>query len=196
MDNGGDMRVSAKADYAARAAAELATAVDAPITADRIAEAQDIPAKFLETILLELKHAGIVRSQRGPVGGYTLARPAEDISLADVIRAVDGPLANVRGDRPENMEYKGAAQPLTDVWIAVRAALREILEATSLANLRDGTLPERVRDLADDPEAWVSLGRIRGAGPTSAASGAAPASPNAGGPSRGRPQPNVSSARS
>ena len=132
------MRVSAKADYAARAAAELATAVDAPVTADRIAEAQDIPAKFLETILLELKHAGIVRSQRGPDGGYTLARPAEDISLADVIRAVDGPLANVRGDRPENMEYRGAAEPLTDVWIAVRAALREILETTSLANLRDG----------------------------------------------------------
>ncbi len=135
------MRVSAKADYAARAAAELAAAPDAPVTADRIAEAQDIPVKFLETILLELKHAGIVRSQRGPDGGYTLARPAEDISLADVIRAVDGPLANVRGDRPENMEYRGAAAPLTDVWIAVRAALREILEATSLANLRDGRLP-------------------------------------------------------
>ena len=103
------MRVSAKADYAARAAAELAMAVDAPITADRIAEAQDIPAKFLETILLELKHAGIVRSQRGPDGGYTLARDPGDISLADVIRAVDGPLANVRGDRPENVAYRGAA---------------------------------------------------------------------------------------
>ena len=108
------MRVSAKADYAARAAAELSTATDKPIKADRIAEAQDIPAKFLETILLELKHAGIVRSQRGPDGGYALARPAEEISVADVIRAVDGPLANVRGDRPENMEYRGAAEPLTD----------------------------------------------------------------------------------
>jgi Rrf2 family protein len=164
MDNGRDMRVSAKADYAARAAAELATATSGPITADRIAEAQDIPAKFLETILLELKHAGIVRSQRGPDGGYALARPAEDISLADVIRAVDGPLANVRGDRPENMTYSGPAAPLTDVWIALRAALREILETTTLANLRDGALPARVRELADDPEAWVSLGRIRGAG--------------------------------
>ena len=142
-DNDTSMRVSAKADYAARAAAELATAIDSPVTADRIAEAQGIPAKFLETILLELKHAGIVRSQRGPDGGYTLARPPEDISLADVIRAVDGPLANVRGDRPENMEYRGAAEPLTDVWIAVRAALREILETTSLANLRDGELPDR-----------------------------------------------------
>jgi Rrf2 family protein len=157
------MRVSAKADYAARAAVELATAGDAPMKAERIAEAQGIPVKFLETILLELKHAGIVRSQRGPDGGYTLARPAGDISLADVIRAVDGPLANVRGDRPENIQYSGTAARLTDVWIAVRAALREILESTTLADLRDGTLPERVTDLAEHPEAWVSLGRIRGA---------------------------------
>jgi Rrf2 family protein len=179
------MRVSAKADYAARAAAELASATDSPMKADRIAEAQEIPGKFLETILLELKHAGIVRSQRGPDGGYTLARPAEDISVADVIRAVDGPLANVRGDRPENMHYQGAAAPLTDVWIAVRAALRDLLESTSLADLRDGTLPPRVADLADDPEAWVSLGRIRGAGPGSSSAGG-----------RGRPQPKVSSAKS
>jgi Rrf2 family protein len=177
------MRVSAKADYAARAAAELSTATESPMKADRIAQAQGIPAKFLETILLELKHAGIVRSQRGPDGGYTLARPAEDISVADVIRAVDGPLANVRGDRPENMEYRGAAEPLTDVWIAVRAALRDILETTTLAHLRDGALPERVSALADDPEAWVSLGRIRG-------SGAAPAS------NARRTQPKVSSAKS
>jgi Rrf2 family protein len=183
------MRVSAKADYAARAAAELANAIGSPITADRIAEAQDIPVKFLETILSELKHAGIVRSQRGPVGGYTLARPADQISLADVIRAVDGPLANVRGDRPENMEYRGAAAPLTDVWIAVRAALRDILETTTLASLRDGELPARVRELADDPEAWVSLGRIRG---TPAAAGLASAASAA----RATRQPKVSSARS
>ena len=180
------MRVSAKADYAARAAAELSTSDGAPIKADRIAEAQDIPAKFLETILLEMKHAGIVRSQRGPDGGYALARPAEDISLADVIRAVDGPLANVRGDRPENMQYHGAAAPLTDVWIAVRAALREILESTTLADIRDGNLPPRVAALADDPEAWVSLGRIRGSGSTPAATPTA----------RSRTQPKVSSAKS
>lgn len=158
------MRVSAKADYAARAAVALAAAGEGPIKADRIAEAQSIPVKFLESILLELKHAGIVRSQRGPEGGYSLARPAAEISLADVIRAVDGPLANVRGDRPENVEYAGPAASLTDVWIAVRAALRDILESTSLADLRDGTLPERVQALADDPEAWISMGRIRGAG--------------------------------
>ena len=191
------MRVSAKADYAARAAAELATASHSPITADRIAEAQDIPVKFLESILLELKHAGIVRSQRGPDGGYSLARPAQDISLADVIRAVDGPLANVRGDRPENMEYRGAAAPLTDVWIAVRAALREILESTSLAHLRDGRLPERVRELADDPEAWVSLGRIRGAGAAASTSAGDPGgSAGTGRGRRDRAQPKVSSARS
>ncbi|MFN8619348.1 MAG: Rrf2 family transcriptional regulator [Chloroflexota bacterium] len=158
------MRVSAKADYAVRAAAELATTENAgPLKAERIADAQEIPIKFLETILLELKHAGIVRSQRGPDGGYSLARPAASISIADVIRAVDGPLANVRGDRPENISYGGAARNLTDVWIAVRAALREILESTSLADLRDNSLPARVNELAGDPEAWVSLGRVRGA---------------------------------
>lgn len=184
------MKVSAKADYAARAAVELAAARGGPMKADRIAEAQGIPVKFLETILLELKHAGIVRSQRGPEGGYTLARPAGDISLADVIRAVDGPLANVRGDRPENVEYAGVAIRLTDVWVAVRAALRQILESTSLADLRDGTLPPRVLELADDPEAWVSLGRIRGAGP------GATAASTAGSTARGKPQPKVTSARS
>jgi Rrf2 family protein len=157
------MRVSAKADYAIRAAAELAAAEgSAHLRAERIADAQEIPIKFLETILLELKHAGIVRSQRGAEGGYALARPAAEISLADVIRAVDGPLANVRGDRPENVTYKGAAQRLTDVWIAVRASLRSVLEATSLADLASGELPDSVSTLARDPQAWVSLARIRG----------------------------------
>lgn len=165
MVDNAPMRVSAKADYAIRAAAELAATDPAvPLKAERISDAQDIPIKFLETILLELKHAGIVRSQRGPDGGYALARPADEIALADVIRAVDGPLANVRGDRPENTSYTGVAEPLTTVWIAVRAALREILEDTTLADLVSGELPERVRTLAEDPEAWLSLGRIRGPG--------------------------------
>ena len=158
-----DMRVSAKADYAIRASVELAAATGgAPIRGERIADSQDIPIKFLETILLELKHAGIVRSQRGAEGGYALARPATEISLADVIRAVDGPLANVRGDRPENTTYRGAAEHLTDVWIAVRASLRSVLESTSLADLATGNLPENVNQLAKDPQAWISLGRIRG----------------------------------
>ena len=160
------MRVSAKADYAIRATAELAAAEgQGQLRADRIAEAQDIPIKFLESILLELKHAGIVRSQRGADGGYALARSGSEISLADVIRAVDGPLANVRGDRPENVTYTGAATRLTDVWIAVRASLRSVLESTSIADLATGHLPDSVEELAGDQKNWVSLGRIRGVGP-------------------------------
>ena len=159
------MRVSAKADYAIRAAVELAAAEGSgQLRADKIAEAQEIPIKFLESILLELKHAGIVRSQRGADGGYALARSGADISLADVIRAVDGPLANVRGDRPENVKYKGSAARLTDVWIAVRANLRAVLEATSLADVARGDLPDSVKALSGDPGNWTSLGRIRGVG--------------------------------
>src|SRR3954447_12339293 len=161
-----DMRVSAKADYAIRAVAELGAAEGTgQLRADKIAEAQDIPIKFLESILLELKHAGIVRSQRGAEGGYALARPGNQISLADVIRAVDRPLANVRGDRPENVSYKGAAASLTDVWIAVRASLRSVLEHTTVADLARGELPETVTKLADDPDARISFGRVRGVGP-------------------------------
>ena len=162
------MRVSAKADYAVRAAAELAAAqlrADGPPSltkAERISEAQRIPIKFLEAILLELKHSGIAKSIRGAEGGYALARPAAGISIADVIRAVDGPLANVRGERPEDARYDGAAERLTTVWIAVRASLREVLEQTTLADLVNGPLPTRVTDLTDSADAWQSLGRIRG----------------------------------
>jgi Rrf2 family protein len=155
------MHVSARSDYAIRAAAELAAAGDA-MKGDRIAEAQSIPLTFLENVLLELKHAGIVSSRRGASGGYLLARPAAEISLADVIRAVDGPMANVRGQRPEEVEYAGPAASLREVWVAVRASLREVLEATSLADLVAGDLPPRVSELTADPEAWISLGRIRG----------------------------------
>jgi Rrf2 family protein len=158
------MRVSAKADYALRAAAELAAAGET-VNRERIASAQGIPMEFLETILLELKHAGVVQSQRGARGGFRLARPARDISLADVIRAVDGPMANVRGSRPEEVEYAGPAEHLRDIWIAVRASLRELLESTSVQDLVDGRLPAHVRRLTRDPEAWVSLGRVRGSRP-------------------------------
>ncbi len=156
------MKISAKADYALRAATELASVTDTRLTkAERIAEAQRIPIKFLEAILLELKHAGIVKSIRGAEGGYSLARPAAEIAVADVIRAVDGPLANVRGDRPEDVAYDGAAQHLTQVWIAVRAALREVLEHTTLADLVSGELPPRVTELTGSADAWQSLGRQR-----------------------------------
>jgi Rrf2 family protein len=149
------MRVSAKADYALRAVLELAAAQgEGPIKGERIAQAQDIPLKFLENILLELRHDGLVASQRGTEGGYWLARPPEEITLAEVIRAVDGPLANVRGARPENVEYTGPAVRLRDVWIAVRANLRAVLESVTLADLAAGNLPEEIGAITSDPEAW------------------------------------------
>ena len=149
------MRVSAKADYALRAAIELAAAGDGPVKGERIAQAQEIPLKFLENILLELRHAGIVRSQRGIEGGYWLARPAEDVSLAEVIRAVEGPIANVRGVGPQEVEYPPSASRLREVWIAVRASLRSVLEETTLADLARGELPAAVEALARDPDAWA-----------------------------------------
>lgn len=129
------MRVSAKVDYALRALCELAAAPPGPVKAERLAAAQEIPPKFLENILLQLRHAGIVASQRGAEGGYRLARPAADVSLADVIRAVEGPIASVRGAPPEQAEYAGAARALRDVWIELRASMRGVLERTSLADL-------------------------------------------------------------
>lgn len=156
------MRVSAKADYAVRAALELAAAAEArPLKRDEISAAQSIPPKFLETILLDLKHTGIVKSTRGQSGGYALARPAEDISVADVIRAVDGPMATVRGERVESVEYVGAATELRELWVAVRASLRRVLESTSLQDVVDGQLPAAVHELTADPEAWISLNRRR-----------------------------------
>ena len=149
------MRVSAKADYAIRAAVELAAAGEGPVKGDRIAKAQRIPSNFLENILADLRNAGIVGSRRGAEGGYWLARRAEDVSLADVIRAVDGPLANVRGVRSDELEYEGSAKALEQVWIAVRASLRGVLERVSLADVARGDLPDHVRQLAADPDAWA-----------------------------------------
>jgi Rrf2 family protein len=149
------MRVSAKVDYALRACAELAAAGDGPLKGDRIAQAQQIPLKFLENILLDLKHAGLVQSQRGAEGGYWLSLSPEEISLAEVIRAVEGPIANVRGLRPEQVEYAGTAAPLRDVWIAVRANLRAVLEVVTLADLAAGRLPDQVAAIAADPDAWL-----------------------------------------
>jgi Rrf2 family protein len=152
------VRISAKADYAVRAAIELASAADPgrPTKGDAIAQAQSIPMKFLENILGDLRHAGLVRSQRGADGGYWLAKPAAEISVADIIRAVEGPLASVRGERPEDVAYAGSAEPLQQTWIAVRAALRGVVESVTLANLADASLPARVEKLAKDPEAWIT----------------------------------------
>jgi Rrf2 family protein len=150
------MQISARADYAVRAMAELAAADGGPVKSERLAKAQHIPAKFLENILSEMRHAGLLLSQRGAEGGYWLGRPAAEISLADIIRAVDGPLANVRGQRPESIDYEGAAQRLSDVWIAVRASLRSVLEQVTLADLVAGSLPSSVVGLAQMPDAWQS----------------------------------------
>ena len=151
------MRISAKVDYAVRAAVELAAATDEkPIKAERIATAQDIPLNFLENILGELRHAGIVRSHRGAEGGFRLAKPADQVTVADVIRAVEGPLASVRGGPPEEASYGGAAERCRRVWIAVRASLRGVVEHVTLADIADGQLPGAIDKLAEDPEAWVT----------------------------------------
>jgi Rrf2 family protein len=152
------VRLNARVDYALRAVVELASALGSaarPVTAERVAIAQDIPPKFLESILLQLRRAGVVNSQRGPDGGYWLAKPADEISLAEVIRVIDGPLANVRGHRPEDLGYQGAAIALQDVWIALRASERQILDSVTIADVAAAKLPKRVRTLAADPQAWI-----------------------------------------
>ena len=149
------MRVSAKADYAIRAVVELAASGPGPVKGDRIAQAQSIPPNFLENILADLRNASLVASKRGADGGYWLARPADEITLADVIRAVDGPLANVRGLRSEQVSYEGSAVRLRDVWVAVRASLRAVLEQVTVGELARGELPASVEALAADPDAWA-----------------------------------------
>jgi len=151
------MRISAKADYAVRAAVELAAAPDErPVKAERIATNQEIPLNFLENILGELRHAGIVRSHRGADGGFRLARDADEVTVADIIRAVDGPLAMVRGGPPEDSAYGGAAAALPRVWIAVRKNLRSVVEHVTLADVASGQLPAKIERLASDPDAWVT----------------------------------------
>lgn len=151
------MRISAKVDYAVRAMCELAAHDGvAPLKADQIAAAQEIPISFLVNILVDLKRAGFVRSLRGQVGGYRLAKPAASITIADVIRAVEGPLADVRGIRPESLRFAGSATALRDVWLATRVGLRRVLEGVSIEDVASGTLPAAVRELLDDPDALVA----------------------------------------
>ncbi len=151
------MRISAKADYAVRAAVELAaTPGERPVKAELIATAQEIPLNFLENILGELRHAGIVRSHRGAEGGFRLARPADQVTIADIIRVVEGPLASVRGGPPEETAYPGASEALPRVWIAVRANLRKVVEHVTVADVAGGKLPAAIERLAEDPEAWLT----------------------------------------
>jgi len=149
------VRISAKTDYAVRAAAELATAPDGQwVKTESVSNAQDIPLPFLLNILAELRTAGLVRSRRGVDGGYQLARAATTITVADVIRAVDGPLASIAGSRPEEVEYLGAAKALRDTWVALRATMRRVLQGVTLADLATGNLSDDVRALLDDEDAW------------------------------------------
>jgi Rrf2 family protein len=149
------VKVTAKADYAVRATLELATAVDGLVKGERIARSQGIPLKFLENILIDLRHAGIVHAQRGAEGGYRLAREPDDVTLGEVIRAVEGPLASVRGEPPESVSYNGAARHLQTVWVAVRASLRSVLDDLTLAEVAEGRLPENVQRLTEAPDAWL-----------------------------------------
>ena len=149
------MHVTAKADYAVRAVIELAgSSQESPRKVDDVAKAQSIPVSFLENILTQLRSAGVVRSQRGPEGGYWLARSADELNLADVIRAVEGPLVGVRGQRPEEIEYGGSAKALQQVWIALRTSLREVLENVTVEDVAQGQLPKDVLALTHDEEAW------------------------------------------
>ena len=148
------MHITAKAEYAMRALLTLAAHDGGPLTADRLAASQSLPVKFLEKILVDLRRGGLVRSQRGSEGGYRLARPAKEITAAEVLRLVDGPLAEVRGVRPEAAAYEGPAQHLQEVWVAARASLRGVLDHVTLADIASGKLPKRIADLAANPENW------------------------------------------
>ncbi|MEU4997899.1 Rrf2 family transcriptional regulator [Streptomyces sp. NPDC021622] len=151
------MRISARADYAVRAALQLAACQDdGPLKAEAIADAQEIPHKFLEGILNDMRRGGLVLSQRGGNGGYRLARPADSISIADVIRVVEGPLVSVRGVRPPELAYSGPAESLLPLWIALRANVRQILDGVSLADVAAAELPAQVTALAEDPAAWTN----------------------------------------
>jgi Rrf2 family protein len=151
------VRISAKTDYAIRATVEMAAASDGGrlVKAEVVADAQRIPLRFLLGILNELRHAGIVDSRRGAEGGYRLARPADGIAIADIIRAIDGPLANVAGTRPEALELTGSAAPLRDVWVSVRSSLRAVLEHVTVADVVAGSLPSEVVELTEDEDAWT-----------------------------------------
>ena len=148
------MRISAKTDYAVRALIELARAGGDPLTAERISAAQEIPRGFLLAILAEMRRANLVRSQRGQSGGWVLARPPESVSVADIIRAVEGPLATVHGRRPEAVTYDDQTAQLQQVWVAVRASLRDVLEYVTVAHLASGRLPRQVTARTRHHDAW------------------------------------------
>jgi Rrf2 family protein len=149
------MRVSAKSDYALRALIELAARHDgAAVSAEELGRLQDIPHGFLQAILADLRRAGVVISQRGQSGGWRMARDADTVSVADVIRAVDGPLVSVYGLRPEAVSYVGSAEVLQHVWIAARSSLRDVFEQVTIRALADGNLPPAVAARTESEDAW------------------------------------------
>lgn len=150
------MKLSAKVDYAVRAALELAAAGDQSVKGEQIARAQDIPPRFLENILGDLRQAGLVHSQRGTDGGYRLARPASEITVADVMRIEAGNLADIHGERPEEVRYHGPAERLRDVWVAARTTYRALLERVTLADIVAGELPDEVVEITSRPDSWRS----------------------------------------
>ena len=151
----GSVKVTAKAEYAVRAMLELTTTEDGLLKGERIARSQGIPLKFLENILVDLRHADLVHAQRGAEGGYRLAREPEEITLGEVIRAVEGPLASVRGEPPERMAYEGSSENLRKVWVAVRASLRSVLDDLTLADVVADRMPDHIRRLTEAPDAWL-----------------------------------------
>ena len=150
----GQVQISARGDYAVRAALSLAQAYPSLMSAQAIAQDQDMPRKFLEAVLADLRRAGVVRAQRGAEGGYTLSQPPREVTIGQILRAVDGPLAGVRGMRPEETRYTGAAENLPNLWVAVRSAVREVVDEVSLAELISGRMPAHVRKLTTRPDAW------------------------------------------
>jgi Rrf2 family protein len=149
------VHITAKADYAVRALIVMAADPDGkPIKGETIAKSQGMPIKFVENTLVDLRRIGLVASQRGVAGGFKLGRPANRITIADIVRAVEGPLAEVRGERPEKTCYSGPAENLQTVWIAARASLRSVLEQVTIADVVAGTIPKRVLKLTENPDAW------------------------------------------
>jgi Rrf2 family protein len=156
----GCVRISARVDYAVRAAVELAAVAPESLTSDRIAQAQGIPARFLQAILGDLQHARLVTSQRGREGGYRLAMPPSEVSIARVMRVEQGFLAEVHGQRPEDVAYPGAAEPLASVWVAAREAYRRVLENVTLADVVAGRMPPEVAEMIELDSAWRSFGVV------------------------------------
>ncbi|GIG91612.1 RrF2 family transcriptional regulator [Plantactinospora endophytica] len=148
------MQISARGDYAVRAGLSLAATYPALMSAQALSAEQDLPRKFLEAVLADLRRAGIVKAQRGAEGGYTLARSPREVTVGMILRAVDGPLAGIRGLRPEQTRYDGAAENLPRLWVAVRAAVRDVVDEVSLAELISGRMPAHVRKLTTRPDAW------------------------------------------